>query len=145
MWVSLRKTADRNFRGNSQKNYFRHLKLYSNPPSWLARSCCHMGTFWKTDFGVQIFERTNLSGLGTWKFTAKEESNPQKQVFLLNLRLWPVQKPKIWSFFYGKTFIWKNSVEWKLGASGLKISTLTCLLVAAIRVAWYLVAFTAMA
>ena len=74
---------------------------------------------------IQIFERTNLSGLGTWKFTAKEELNPQKQVFLLNLRLWPVQKPKIWSFFYRKTFIWKNSVEWKLRAFVLKLSTFT--------------------
>ena len=45
--VNLREKADRNFRRTSLKNRFRHLKLYSNPPSWLAR-CCHMGTFWKT-------------------------------------------------------------------------------------------------
>ena len=44
---------------------------------------------------VHIFERANFSVLGTWKFTGKEDLNPQKQVFLLNLRLWPVQKPKI--------------------------------------------------
>ena len=44
---------------------------------------------------VDIFERANLSGFGTWKFTGKEDLNPRKQVFLLNLRLWPVQKPKI--------------------------------------------------
>ena len=24
------------------------LKRYANPPSWLARSPCHMGTFWET-------------------------------------------------------------------------------------------------
>ena len=59
-----------------------------------------MGTFWKIE--VHIFERANLSGFGTWKFTAKEDLNPQKQVFLLNLRLKPTQKPKIWSFLYGK-------------------------------------------
>ena len=45
--LNLRKKADRHFHGNFLKNYFRHLKLYSNPPSWLARSRCHMGTFWK--------------------------------------------------------------------------------------------------
>ena len=54
---------------------------------------------------VHIFERANLSGFGTCKFTAKEISNPRKQVFLLNLRLWPAQKPKMWSFFYRKRFI----------------------------------------
>ena len=41
--LNLRKKADRNFWGS-----FRHLKLYSNPPSWLTRSRCHMGTLWKT-------------------------------------------------------------------------------------------------
>ena len=54
---------------------------------------------------AHIFERANLSGFGTWKFTAKEDLNPRKQVFLLNLRLWPAQKPNIWYFFYGKKFI----------------------------------------
>ena len=46
--LDLRKKADRNFRGNFLKNRFMHLKLYSNLPSWLAWSCCHMGTSWKT-------------------------------------------------------------------------------------------------
>ena len=36
---------------------------------------------------VDIFERANLSSFGTWKFTGKEDLNPRKQVFLLNLRL----------------------------------------------------------
>ena len=45
--VQLDISADRNFRGPFQKNRFRHLKLYSNPPSCLARSRCHMGTVWK--------------------------------------------------------------------------------------------------
>ena len=34
----LRKKVSRNFRGTSLKNRFRRLKLYSNPPTWLARS-----------------------------------------------------------------------------------------------------------
>ena len=59
---------------------------------------------------VHIFEGANLSGFGTWKFTGKEELNPRKQVFLLSLRLWPAQKPKIWSVFYGEKFIKENSV-----------------------------------
>ena len=93
---------------------------------------------------VHIFERTNLSCFGTWKFTAKEDLNPRKQVFLLNSRLWLAHKPKIWSFFYRKKFMWENSILWKLGTFSLKISTLPRLLIVAIRVA-YLVAFTTMA
>ena len=106
--LNFRKKVDRNFPGNFLKNHFRDLKLYSNPPSWLARSRCHMGTFWRQKIEVHIFERASLSGFGTWKFTDKED-----------LKL----KPKIWSFFYGKTSIWENSVVWKLQAFGLKIST----------------------
>ena len=45
--LNLRKKADRNFRRTFLKNRFRHLTLDSNPPSWLARGCFHIGTFWK--------------------------------------------------------------------------------------------------
>ena len=31
--INLRKTANRTFRSSFLKNHFRHLKLYSNPPS----------------------------------------------------------------------------------------------------------------
>ena len=44
---------------------------------------------------VHIFERANFSGFGTWNFTAKEDLNRPKKVFLLNFRPWPAQKPKI--------------------------------------------------
>ena len=55
--LNLRKKADRNFHGIFQKNRFRHLELYLNPPSWLARSRCHMGTFWKTkDWSSHFWE-----------------------------------------------------------------------------------------
>ena len=50
-------------------------------------------------------ETANLADLGTWKLTAKEDLNLRKQVFFLNFRPWPAQKPKIWSIFYGKKFI----------------------------------------
>ena len=46
--LNLRRKADRNFRGNLLKNYFRHLKFYSNPPNWLDKSRCRMSVFWKT-------------------------------------------------------------------------------------------------
>ena len=52
---NLRRKADRNFRGTFLKNFFRRLKLYSNPPSWLARSHCHMGIFWKTKNWSSLF------------------------------------------------------------------------------------------
>ena len=54
---SLRRKADDNFHGNFLKNHSRHLKSYSNPPSWLARSRCHMDTFWKTrDWNSHFWE-----------------------------------------------------------------------------------------
>ena len=36
---------------------------------------------------VYISERATLSGFAKWQFTAKEDLNPRKQVFLLNLKL----------------------------------------------------------
>ena len=54
---------------------------------------------------VQIFDRANPSGFGTWKFSAEENLNQQKQVFLHNFLPWPTQKPKIWYIFYGRKFI----------------------------------------
>ena len=61
--------------------------------------------FERQNIEVHIIERANLSGFGTWKFTAKEDLNQPKQVFLLNFKDWPAQKPKTWSIFYGKKFI----------------------------------------
>ena len=100
--LNLRKKTYRNFRRTFLKNCFRHLKLYSNPPCWLARGRCHMGTFWKTKDWSSHFWEGQLSAFGTWDFTAKEDLNRWKQVFLLNFRPWPAQKLKIWSIFYGK-------------------------------------------
>ena len=64
-----------------------------------------MGTFERSKIEVQIFERVNLSGFGTWKVSAKEHLNRQKQVFLQSFRPWSAQKPKIWYIFYGRKFI----------------------------------------
>ena len=35
----------RNFGRNLLGKHFKHLKLYSTPQKWLAKNCCHMGTF----------------------------------------------------------------------------------------------------
>ena len=98
-------------------------------------------SFKRQKIEVHIFQRASLSGFCTWKFTAKEELNPRKQAFLLNLRLWLSQKPKIWSIFYTIMFVYENSVVWKLGSFRLEISTFPRLLVIATRVV-YLVPFT---
>ena len=54
---------------------------------------------------VHSFEKADVSGFDMWKFMTKEDLNPQKQVFLFNLRRWLTGNPKIWSIFYGKKFI----------------------------------------
>ena len=145
--IFLRKKADRNFGGNFLKNHFRHLKLHSNHSSWLVRSRCHMGTFWKTkDWSSHFWEDQSVRFWYKWvhrQRTLKSTKTAISQVYL-NLRLWPAQKSKVWSFFYGKRFIWENSVVWKVGDFGLKTSTLPRLHVVAICVA-YLAAFTTIA
>ena len=100
--LNLREKADRNFRRTFLKNRFRHLKLYSNPSSWLARGCCHMDTFWKTkDWSSHFWESQPLR---FWYVECRGQRRLKlkKQVFLLNFRPWPAQKPKIWSIFDGK-------------------------------------------
>ena len=62
-------------------------------------------SFKRQKIEVHIFERANHSGFGTWKFTAKEDLNQRKQIFLFNFRPLHAQKPKICSIFYGKKFI----------------------------------------
>ena len=100
--LNLRKKADRNFRSTFLKNHFRQLKLYQIPQADWPGVVVIWAPFERQKIEVHIFERANLSGFGTWKFTAKEDLNRRKQVFLLNFRPWPAQKPKIWSIFYGK-------------------------------------------
>ena len=97
--LNLSKKLDHSFCGNFLKNYFRHLKLYSNPRSWLVRNRCHIGLHWKKK------DWANLSGFCKWKFIAREDLNLRKQVFLLNLRYRPSQKSEIWSILYRRIFI----------------------------------------
>ena len=102
-----KKKANRSFCNTFLENNFKHLKLYSNPPSWLARSRCHVDTFKRQKIEVHIFERANLSDFGTWNLTTKEDLIRQKQVFILDFRPWPGKKPKIWPILYGNSLIKK--------------------------------------
>ena len=100
--LNLRKKADRNFRRSLLKNRFRHLNYIQMPLADWLEAAAIWAPFERGKIEVHIFERANLSGLGTWNFTAKEDLIRVKQVFLPDFRAWPAQKPKIWSIFYGK-------------------------------------------
>ena len=109
--LNLRRKADRNFCGNLLKSDFRHLKFYSNAPSWLARGRCYMSAFWKTKGWSSHFrERQPFSFCYVGVHRQRRLKSARTSVSAKNLRLWPAQKPIIWSIFYGKKFIWKNSV-----------------------------------
>ena len=97
--LNLRKKANRNFRSTFLKNRLKHLKLYSNPLRWLARSR-HMDTFWKTKDWSSHFWESQPFRFWYVEFHSKEDLNQQKQVFILNFRPWPAQKTNIWSIFY---------------------------------------------
>ena len=80
-------------------------KIVFKSPRLIGQKSLSYGHLINEKIGGHIFETANFSGFATWEFTAKEDLNPLKQVFLLNLRVWPAQKWKIWSIFYGKKFI----------------------------------------
>ena len=90
-------------------------------PSWLRDVVVIWAPFERQKVEVHNFETANLLDFGTWKFTTKEDLNQRKQVFLLNLRLWPTQKPKI---FFGKKAYMRKFCSVKARGFGLKISTL---------------------
>ena len=100
--LNLKKKADHKFRRTFLKNRFRRLKLYIPQADWLEVVVI-WAPFERREIEVHFFERAILSGFGTWNFTAKEDLNQQKQVFLLNFRPWLTQKPKIGLFFMGNS------------------------------------------
>ena len=58
----------------------------------------------------------------------KEELNPWKQLFLLNLNFGLAHKSKIWPILYGDMFMSEKFSVWKLRAFGLKLVVfLVCL------------------
>ena len=93
----------KNFRSTFLKSRFRQIKLYSNPPSWLARSRCHMGTFWKTKDWSSHFWESQPFRFWYVEVHHQRKLKSTKQVFLLDFRPGPAQK--IWSIFYGEKFL----------------------------------------
>ena len=110
-WLLLRRKSNRNFRGNFLKKHFQAPKILLKSPKLIGqKSLSYERLFERQKTEVYIFEMANLSGFATYEFNSKEDLNPRKQVLLLKLRLCPTQKPKLWSMFFGKKFIWENSV-----------------------------------
>ena len=103
--LNTRKKVNCNFRGNFLKNHFRHLKLYSNPPSWLARSRCHMSTIWKKKDWSSHFCGSRPFRFWYVKVHLQRRLKSRKTGILLNLSLWFVHNPKIWSIFYERKFV----------------------------------------
>ena len=87
------------------KIHFKHLKFYSNPQADWSDVVVIWAPFERHKVEVHAFVMANPSACSTWNLSTKEELNPQKQVFLLNLRHWFSQKPKMWSMFHGNMFI----------------------------------------
>ena len=90
--LDLRKKVDCNFRGDFWKSHFKHLTLYSNPPGWMGRSCCHMGTLWMTKDWILRFWDSQPFKFWYVKVHRQRRLIPPKQVFVLNLRLLATQK-----------------------------------------------------
>ena len=84
--LNLRKKADRNFRGFLLKNRFSHQNFIHITQADWPGVVVIWTPFERQKIEVHIFERANLSGFVTWKFSAKENLNRQKQVFFHNFR-----------------------------------------------------------
>ena len=92
--LNLKRKTGLKFQVQAPKIMFKSTKLFS------LRSM----SFVRKD-EVHISDRANLSGFATWEFSTKEDLNPRKQVHLLNLRFWLLQKTKLWSILYVEMFI----------------------------------------
>ena len=98
----LRRKVDCSFRSSLLKNHFRHLKLYSSPQSWLARNHCHMSAFWKTKCWSSHFWEGQPFRFCCKKVHRQWRLESTKTGITTEFKIWPTQKPKIWSFFYEK-------------------------------------------
>ena len=58
---------------------------------WLGGVVVIWAPFERQKIEVHIFERANLSGLGTGVFIVREDLNQWKRVFVLNFRPQPTQ------------------------------------------------------
>ena len=86
--LNLRKKVDSNFPCTFLKNCFRYQNYIQIPQADWLEVVVIWALFERQKIEVHIFGRVNLSAFGTCKFTNKEELNPPKQVFLLDLSLW---------------------------------------------------------
>ena len=93
--LCLRRKADHNFCGNLLASHFRHLNYIQITWADWPEVVVIWAPFERQKVEVYFFDKANISGFAAWKCAAKEDLNPQKQVFLLNLRLWAAQKRKI--------------------------------------------------
>ena len=122
--LNLNRKVDCNFGDKLWKNHFRFME-YSNPQSWLARSCYHVGTFQELKSWSSHLWQSHSSRVYLREFTTKENllTNFQKKIIILNLlRLWLTKKPKIWAIFYEEVFIKGAFVVLKLPIFGFNIS-----------------------
>ena len=101
--LNLRKNVDRNFRGAFLKNSFRHLKLYSNRPSWLARSRCHMGTFWKTKDSSSHFWESQTFRF--WYVEVQRQRRLKLTKTGISSKFYPLARPEIKNLVY---FLWEK-------------------------------------
>ena len=69
---------------------------------------------------VHIFDRVTLSVFSMREFTSKENLNIQKQIIILNFRLWLTKKAKIWVVVPEEVFIQESVVGLKLWVFGFK-------------------------
>ena len=106
--LNLRKKADRNFRSTFLKNGFRHLNYIQITQADWPGAMVIWAPFARQKIEVHIIERANLSGFGTWKFTAKEDLNQRKQVFLLILNLGRLRNQHFGLFSMGKSLYKKT-------------------------------------
>ena len=108
--LNLAKKNNWKFCSNLLKNHFRHLTLYSNSQSWLARSY-HMGTFWKRkSWNSHFWEGQPFRFCYVGFYCQRRLKCTKTGIATLNWRLLHAQKPKIWSTFCGKKFLLENFV-----------------------------------
>ena len=94
--LSLRRKANRNFRGKpfagkpfqAPKTIFKSRKQADWPEVIVI-----WAPFERQNVEIHIFDKVSLPGFAAWEFTTKEDLNPRKEVFLLDLRLWFVPTP----------------------------------------------------
>ena len=109
--LNLRKKAGRKLSPHFPEKPFQAPKIIFKSPKLIGQRSLSYGHLLKDERLKFTFLRgPTFQVFGTWNFPAKEDLIRRKQVFLLDFRPWPTQKPNIWSIFCGKQFKQENSV-----------------------------------